>query len=202
MTDSAQLTKMSVAEFISPLRIVGVLRSARVPLVLVGQYGFDGWLQETRQCQCVDIVIRPRSACTTLRVLTDAFPALRWQGVEADCVFMHKKTGKALISIQPAATPLALSVFEHSVRLDPSPRLNFLIPRLEMALALSFVAMTGPPWTAQNYYSAAQFLRMVKVNPDVDWKILRSIGNLISPNEGRRLVKNVRDLHAGKRFQL
>lgn len=193
MTQSAQLTKMSIKEFVSPRRIIGVLRAARVPLVLVGQYGFDGWLQETRQCECVEIVIRPRSERTTLRELTAAFTALRWQGAGSVFQFKHKKTGKALISIQLAEEPLVLSIFEHFLRLDVSPSLNYGIPRLEMALALSFASMTRRPWSdADKYYDAAQFIRIVKVNPQLD----------IEPSGGRRLVKKVRDLHAGKRFEM
>lgn len=202
MMQSAQFTKMSVAEFVSPRRIISVLRRARVPLVLVGHYGFDGWLQETRQCQIVEIIIRPRSGCTTLRLLTAAFSSLAWQGVGSRFDFLHKKSAKRLISIQLAEEPLELATFDQSLRVFLTPSLTYRIPSLEMALALRFASMTQLPWCAEKYYHAAQFVRMAKINLDVDWKRLRSVGDLIGPSQGRKLVRKVRDLHAGKRFQL
>ena len=116
--------------------------------------------------------------------------------------FAHKKSGRDLIRVQLAESAFEFSTFDHSLQVTLSPSLNYRIPMLEMALALRFASMTRLPWNADKYFHAAHFVRMAKVNPEIDWTMLRSIGDLIGPSEGRKLMKKVRDLHAGKPFQL
>src|SRR5205085_8195657 len=57
LTTAAFLSSHQMAKPILPLEVVQVLNRAKIRFVLVGAYGFVGWLKEPAATQGVDVVV-------------------------------------------------------------------------------------------------------------------------------------------------
>jgi hypothetical protein len=82
-------------------------------------------------------------------------------------------------------------------------KLQCKIPSLEMALAMKFapmVSLTRADY--KKYMDAADFIRIVNVNPDIDLAKLEELGDLVYPGGGKELLEKVRQVRAGEKLAL
>ena len=77
------------------------------------------------------------------------------------------------------------------------------IPSLEMALAMKFAPMVSIVRADyKKYMDAADFIRIVNVNPEIDLAKLEELGNLVYPGGGKEVLEKVRQIRAGEKLVL
>jgi hypothetical protein len=54
----------------------------------------------------------------------------------------------------------------------------------------------------KKYMDAADFIRIVNVNSDIDLEKLSQLGELVYPGGGKEIVEKIRQVRAGEKLQL
>ena len=84
-----------------------------------------------------------------------------------------------------------------------SGRLTYKVPSLEMALALKFAPMVSLYRADDDkHVDAADFIRVVRQNPDIDLDKLSTLGELVYPGGGKEIIGLIRRVRAGEQITL
>jgi hypothetical protein len=199
---TSALTGQQVMHPIPVEAIVRLLNSEKIRFVLAGAHGTAGWRNQARATEDVDLVVMAKHVKKATRLLVAAYPDLDPEDHEVVVRLRHRATMKVAIDLMKTNQPLYGVVFKHAVttQVHGAP---CLIPTLEMALAMKFLAMIS--LTREDYkkhMDAADFIRMVKVNAEIDSEQLTTLGELVYPGGGQEIVEKVRQVRAGERLQL
>jgi hypothetical protein len=202
LATGAQISEYYVKNFIPPLDIVRILNAAKVRFMLVGAHGLAGWRAEPRATQDVDILVGHRQHQKAVRVLLKEYPHLQPDDQEVVIRLRDAETGDVLIDIMKATQPLFRDALRHT-QLVESEGIKYKIPTLEMALAMKFAPMISIVRVDEKkYVDAADFIRIVKKNPNIDLDLLAQLGELVYPGGGKEIVELVRKVQAGEKLQL
>lgn len=198
---TSALTRQQVMHPIPVEAIVRVLNSEKIRFVLAGAHGTAGWRNQARATEDVDLVVMAKHVKKATRLLTVAYPDLDAEDHEVVVRLRHRETKKVAIDLMKTNQPLYAAAFKHALptTIQGAP---CLIPTLEMALAMKFSAMIS--LTREDYkkhMDAADLIRMVKVNSDIDLAKLAMLGDLVYPGAGKEIVDKVRQVRAGERLQ-
>jgi hypothetical protein len=199
--ESAALSRLQVRHVISPLDVIAALDDAGVRFVLIGAHGLSGWTAKPRATQDVDVVVMNRHLKKATKALLAAFPDLEARDEPAVTRLCNRKSGTVIIDLVKQRE-LYRETFKHTHAIVDSGR-TYLVPSLEMALAMKFAAMQSPNRDeAARLLDAHDFIRMARVNPQVDSAVLAKLGDMVLDAGGRQLLEMVRKAKAGEKLML
>jgi hypothetical protein len=191
-----------VPEFIQPLDVVKVLNDAGVRFMLAGLHGLGGWMGEPRATQDVDVLIWTRHHKKATKAIERAYPHLEKEELLVVTRFHAHQSGKVVIDLMRSDQGVFRAAFRNTHKVEAEGQ-EFLIPSLEMAIAMKFAPMVSPNRPEEDkYQDAHDFIHMVKSNPVIDSKVLSELGELVYPGGGEELLETVRKVRAGEKLSL
>lgn len=199
---ASTLSSIQVMDALHPLDVIKVLNRQALRFVLVGAYGLAGWLKEARATEDIDFVIMTRQHKKATKALLAAFPQLEADDQEVVTRLLDRESKEVAIDLIKQNRPLFRIVFKHVETLNVADE-QYLIPSLEMALALKFATMISLTRADEKkFMDAHDFTLIVKNNFDIDLDVLAQLGDLLYPGGGAEIVEKVRQIRAGERLQL
>lgn len=184
-----------------PLDVISTLNNAKVRFVLVGAHGLAEWVDDPRQTQDVDFVVMNKHQKRAAEAVHRAYPELEMEEHEVVVRFRNPETKKVVIDLIKQQA-LYREVFKHAVERTHG-KTRFLIPCVELAIAMKFAAMLSPNRQDEDkFQDAHDFMRVIKSNPNLDEAKLAHLGDLVFPGGGKRLLALVADVRAGRKLVL
>jgi hypothetical protein len=188
------------AVMVRPERVFRALRDANVRFVVMGTHGINGYRDQARATQDVDILVRPTDHARAIEVVHKAYRKLEVDDTAVVTRFLDPTTGKVVIDLMKPKANLLLEAFKYCVAVGDSHR----IPDLEMAIASKYAAMISPNRSNdRKHIDAGDFLNMLRQNENkLDRKKLKRLGDLVYKGGGEELLQYVEDGLAGKTLQI
>lgn len=199
---STGLSAYYIPNFIPPLKVFRVLNAAKVRFMLVGTHALGGWIGEPRTTTDIDFLIGHRFHNRAVRILLAGFPQLRGEDSEDETHLRDVETGQILIDVMKTNQSLYRAAFRHthSVKWEGE---TYLIPTLELAVAMKFAAMISATRDyADKHGDAHDFMCMIQSNSLIDSRKLHTLGQLVYNGGGDELVEKVRQVRAGEKLVL
>ena len=202
LATSSALSSYYVPEFIQPLDVIKVLNEAKVNFILAGSHGLGGWRTKLRATQDVNFLVWARHYSKATKAVRTAFPDLEFEDSAIATKCRHKESGKTVIDLRKPDQGVFRAAFWHTHNVEAEGQ-EFLIPSLEMAIAMKFAPMVGPsrPWE-DKYQDAHDFMYMVESNPVMDTQVLAELGEMAFVGGGERILEMVRRVRAGEKLDL
>ncbi|HEY7423486.1 MAG TPA: hypothetical protein VH682_04520 [Gemmataceae bacterium] len=199
---SSALSEYYVPNLIAPLEVIRVLNAAKLRFMLLGVHGLGGWTREPRATDDVDVLVATRGHKKAVRALLAAFPHLQAEDHQVVTRLRDPETGIVLIDVMKPNQPLYHDALTHTHPVESSGQ-KYLVPSLEMALAMKFSAMISLTRSDdKKHFDAGDFIRIVKANPDIDLEKLHTLGQLVYNGGGDEIVENVRKVRVGEKLIL
>src|SRR5262249_26374213 len=120
-----QVIKVSVEAVLRALNRLGIRP------VLMGTYGINGYRDEPRATQDVDVLVTKREVRKAIRALEEEFPYLEVIDSQPVARFRDPVSQKIVIDVMKPAAEAIKTVFRNTVPIGTTHR----IPELEMAIA-------------------------------------------------------------------
>jgi hypothetical protein len=185
---------------VTPENVIAALHQVGINPVLMGTHGINVYRDEPRATQDVDVLVIKRHVRKAIRAMEEAFPDL--EVVESSVVarFVDPVTQKVVLDVMKPSSHAMQSVFRHTIAIRDTHR----IPTLEMALVSKFLAMTAPVRREdKKLIDMGDFTNIVKQNRGaVDLDKLRQLGDKVRLGDGKRILKLIADIDAGRRISL
>jgi len=202
LATSSALAGYYVANIVLPQDVIRVLNREGIRFVLVGAHGIGGWTGEPRATQDVDVVVGVKLQKKAVRVLLHHFPHLIADDQEVVTRLRDKETKKVLIDVMKANQPLYREAFKYTHKVETG-KVSYLIPCLEMALAMKFAPMISlTREDDRKHLDARDFIRIVRENANIDEKKLEELGQLVYNGGGQEILELVRKVRAGEKLVL
>ncbi len=202
VADTSLLSSYQVMNAIPVAEVIEALNKAGINFVLAGAHGLAGWRQEARATEDVDVIVMARHQKKAVRALQDSFPQLEADDQEVVIRLIDPIANKVRIDVMKTNQPLFAAAFKNieKTTIEKQP---CKIPSLEMALAMKFAPMVSLLRADyKKYMDAADFIRIVNVNPDIDLAKLEELGDLVNPGGGKEVLEKVRQIRAGEKLVL
>jgi hypothetical protein len=150
----------------------------------------------------VDIVVVQRHVKKAVAALTGAFPHLEVDDQPAVVRLRDRETGAVAIDVMKPNQAIIHAALKHTQTVQ-SGRMSYKVPSLEMALALKFAPMVSLNRSDDDkHVDAADFIRVVRHNSDIDLDQLARLGELVYAGGGKEIVEFVRRVRAGEQLIL
>ncbi|CAN5557797.1 hypothetical protein BH10PLA2_BH10PLA2_29500 [soil metagenome] len=202
LATSTALSSYYVREFIQPLDVIKVLNRAKVKFVLAGLHGIGGWMNKPRATQDVDVLLWARHHKKGIKALRSAYPHLEQVDLLVVTRLMDPSTGNVVIDLMKSDQGVFQAAFKHTHQVEMEGE-HYLIPSLEMALAMKFAPMVSPNrQDLDKYQDAHDFGYMVQKNASIDLGLVEELGELIYPGGGTEILEAVRRVRAGEKLIL
>ena len=184
---------------VSPENVIDVLHRAGINPVLMGTHGINGYRDEARATQDVDVLVTKREVRKAIRVLEEAFPYLEIVENSAVARFVDPVSQKVVLDVMKPSSEAIRVVFRHTVAINDTHR----IPTLEMALISKFTAMFSPTRRpAKRLIDMGDFTNIVEKNrAALDLGKLKLLADKIQVRGGERILRLVADIDAGRQIQ-
>jgi hypothetical protein len=185
---------------VTPERVVATLHRVGINGVLMGTHGINGYRDQPRGTQDVDVLVTKKDVRKAVRILEETFPYLEVIENAAVARFLDPVTQKVVIDVMKPASRAMHAVFRNAIPIGDTHR----IPDLETALASKFLAMIAPTRRPdKKLIDAGDFTNIVIHNRSVlDLKKLKRIGDQFHPQGGTEMVRLVGDIDAGRQIRL
>jgi hypothetical protein len=202
LATSSALSEYYVPNLITPLEVIRVLNAVRVRFMLLGVHGLGGWTREPRATKDVDVLVATRGHKKAVQALQAAFPDLQAEDHEVVTRFRDPETGTVIIDVMKPNQPLYRDALKHTHPVESGGQ-KYLVPSLEMGLAMKFSAMISLTRSDdKKHFDAGDFIRMVRANPAIDLENLHALGQLVYNGGGDEIVEMVRKVRAGEKLTL
>ena len=202
LATSSALSEYYVPNLITPLEVIRVLNAARVKFMLLGAHRLGGWTREPRATKDVDVLVAARGHKKAVQALREAFPHVQAEDNEVVTRLRDPETGTVVIDVMKPNQPLYRDALKHTHAVESGGQ-TYLVPSLEMALAMKFSAMISLTRADdRKHFDAGDFIRMVRANLDIDLASLHALGQLVYNGGGDEVVENVCKVRAGKKLTL
>lgn len=151
-----------------PIDVVKVLNAAKIPPMVVGNYGSGAWRSEQQANGDVDVLVASRSLAAAADAVAAAFPQLVRTDEDGAVAFHDVKSRwkGAVYHLHRPRTPLMREAFRNRVRV---PGGCFYAPSLEWAIASQFACSklerSERHW--RRYMDLGDML-MIATNPTVE----------------------------------
>jgi len=181
-----------------PEEVVRLLNQAKVRFVLMGTYGINGYRDQARATQDVDVLVRSKDHEKAVKAIQQSFPNLNLVDFPVVTRFMDPANDKPLIDLMKPMSDSLLAVFRYSVMVEKSHR----VPDLEMALVSKFAAMVSPNRIqSKKLLDGGDFVNIVENNlAAIDKKKLRRLAQQVYPGGGKEILQLLADIEAGRRI--
>jgi hypothetical protein len=202
LATSTALTVYYMPAAITPLQVIRVLNASGIRFMLVGAHGLGGWTGAPRATQDIDVIVAARTLRKAVRELLAAFPHLEADDHEAVTRLRDQETKKVVIDVMKPYQDLMRVALKHTrqAEMEGEP---YLIPTLEMALALKFAPMVSRNREARKkYQDAHDFIAMVEANPEIDMEKLAELGELVYHGGGAEIAQMVGQARRGEMLTL
>jgi hypothetical protein len=191
LATSTALTVYYMPAAITPIQVIHVLNAARIRFMLVGAHGIGGWTGAPRATQDVDVIVAARGVRKAVRELLAAFPNLEADDHPVVTRLRDREKKNVAIDVMKANQDLMQAALKNTCEVELEGE-KYLIPTLEMALALKFAAMVSLNREKdKKYMDASDFSKMAKVNPNIDFEKLAELGELVYCGDGAEIVMMV-----------
>jgi hypothetical protein len=201
LATSSALSSYYVPEFIQPLDVIKVLNVARVRFMLAGLHGLGGWMGKPRATQDVDILVWPRHHKKATKALGVAYPHLEVEDFAVVTRYRDKESGEIVIDLMKSDQGVFRAAFKHTHKVEAEGQ-EFLIPSLEMAVAMKFAPMVSPNRPHKDkHQDAHDFMYMIDSNPEMDNQVLAELGELVYPGGGLEILEMIRLVRAGEQLR-
>lgn len=182
--------------------LVHALDEARIRFVIVGEHGLESWLQRPPTTRRVEAMVSSKQLERAVAVVGAARPDLERRGHLVRIRLSERTPDGGTIELSKPVEPPYFEIFQHSRKVSRDG-LRYRVPSLEMALAITYGAMTSIYRTpAVSRQDADDFVRMVRRNPDYDRDVLAALGDRIYRRGGRSLLRRVGQAVAGEQMGL
>ena len=125
---------------VSPENVIDILHRAGINPVLMGTHGINGYRDEARASQDVDVLITKREVRKAVRILAEAFPSLQVHENAAVARFVDPVSQTVVLDVMKPSSEAMQMVFRNTVAIGD----RYRIPTLEMALVSKFAALRSP----------------------------------------------------------
>ena len=182
--------------FVEPQQVIEVLRAAGIKKwVLMGLYGYVGYLAAPRATQDVDILIASDESEAAVQAITRRWPKLI---VDREAVVIRFRDPgevaidgetKHVIDLMLPSNECYTAILDKYHCIDPSS--GYPIPLLEAAMASKYSALVSPyrSWSKKSY-DAGDLRSIILPNPDrIDRDLIVEIAELIFPGAGAELLE-------------
>ncbi len=185
---------------VTPENVIAALNKAGISYVLMGTHGLNGYRDEARATQDVDVLVVKKDVRKAIRTLEKTFPYLEVVENSAVARFFNPATQKVAIDVMKPSSEGIRLVFRHTIPVGKSHR----IPDLEMALISKFLAMTSPnrkpPRRVQD---AADFMNMVAHNrKTLDLEKLYRLADKARPHSNAEIARFIDEIDAGRTIKV
>ena len=202
LATSTALSSYYVPRFIQPLDVIKVLNEAGVKFMLAGLHGLGGWMRKPRATQDVDILVWARHHRKATRAIGAAYPQLDVEDFAVVTRYRDKVSGEIVIDLMKSDQGVFRAAFRHTRKVEAEGQ-EFLIPSLEMAVAMKFAPMVSPNRPHKDkHQDAHDFMYMVDSNPVMDGEVLAELGDLVYPGGGLEILEMIRLVRAGEQLKL
>ncbi len=187
---------------ITPLQVIRILNRAKVRFVLMGAYAIVGWTKKPRATEDVDILVAARGVRKAVRELQAAFPQLKAEDHEVVTRLRDPELDKVVIDVMKPYQDIFKAALTHTCEAELEGE-KYLIPTVEMALALKFAPMVNlNRQIGDKYKDAWDFVSIVQANPDIDLDQLAELGDLVFSGGGKELFEKVGQARRGEKMTL
>jgi hypothetical protein len=185
---------------VTPERVLAALHDAGINCVLMGAHGINGYRDEARASQDVDVLVTKRDVRKAIRVLDETFPYLEIIENAVVARFVNPVTQKVVIDVMKPSSRAIQLVFRHTIPIGDTHR----IPDLEMALVSKFVAMVSPNRKPhKKHLDAADFGSIVEANRNsIDLKKLKRLADQAYPKGGAEILRMIDEMDNGRPLEL
>ncbi|MHB1423614.1 MAG: hypothetical protein ACYC3I_10560 [Gemmataceae bacterium] len=202
LATSSALSEYYVPNLITPLEVIRVLNAAKVRFMLLGAHGLGGWTGEPRATKDVDVLVASRAHKKAVSALLSAFPHLQAEDNQVVTQLRDPETREVVLDVMKPNQPLYHDALKHTHAVESGGQ-KYLVPALEMALAMKFSAMISLTRSDdKKHFDAGDFIRMVRANSNIDLEKLHALGQLVFNGGGDELLEKVRQVRAGERLVL
>ncbi len=188
------------AVMVIPEEIMQALNKAGIKYMVMGTHGINGYRDEARATQDIDLLVRVRDYRKTVTLLQKLYPKLQVMEQVPVTRFVEPTTNKVVIDVMRPYDPLYRAAFKNGV---PVGKL-YSIPNLEMALASKYAAMISPNRAPdKKLIDAGDFINVARNNEkDIDLSKLEHFGELVREGGGEHILHCVNEAFAGRTFQV
>lgn len=185
---------------VTPERLIAALHRAGINCVLMGTHGINGYRDEARATQDVDVLVVKKDVRKAVRTLQRLFPKLEVRENASVARFFDTVTGKVVIDVIKPSSRAMQMVFRNSIPIGKTHR----IPTLEMAVISKFLAMQGTRRTmGKRMQDATDMVNMVVQNRRVlDVARLKQLADHAQPRGGDVITGLIADIDAGRAIEI
>lgn len=181
---------------VEPDQVIEVLKEAGIEnWVLMGLYGYVGYLSAPRATQDVDILVHEQDLEKVVRAVSHRWPQLIVDRQEV--VVRFRDPGeisidgemKQVIDVMLPSNDCYLAILTEHHRVDPTT--GHRIPIMEAACASKFAALVSPyrQWERKQQ-DAVDLRRIMMPNHEtLDRNLLKALGDLVYPDGGKELLE-------------
>ena len=181
---------------VEPQEVIDVLQQAQIRRwVLMGLYGYVGYLAMPRATQDVDILVGEDEIEQVIEAICNRWPALIIDRREV--VVRFRDPGevaidgemKQVIDAMLPSNPCYQAILDRYHKLDDST--GHRIPTIEAACASKFAALVSPyrEWEKKSY-DAGDLRSIMGPNAStLDQVVLKELGDLVYPDGGKELLE-------------
>ena len=181
---------------VTPENVIAALHEAGINCVLMGTHGINGYRDQARATDDVDVLVTKRDVRKAVRTIDEAFPYLEIKENSAVVRFLNPATQKVVIDVMKPSSEAMKTVFRHTVAIGQTHR----IPDLEMAIVAKFLAMTAPNRRpGKKLIDAGDFTIIVTHNRSaIDLEKLRRLADRVQHRGGEKIQTFVDEIDAGR----
>lgn len=185
---------------IRPEQVIAILNKAKVRFVLMGTYAINGYRDEARATQDVDVLVRTKDHAKAVKAIRGNFPNFPVEDFPVVTRFRDPTTDKPVIDLMKPLNDALSAVFKNSVAVRKSHR----VPTLEMALVSKFAAMVSPfRERTKKLQDVADFAAVVLYNRHkIDHKKLERLADLVYEGGRVEAIKLLEDIVEGRPIQV
>lgn len=188
-------------------RLLEVIEASGADYILVGGHSISSYTGAPRATKDVDIV--SADGTTITKAVQRAFPDVIVNDTPVATRIMRPdphdpENPREFLDI---IKPKGGNAFYKNVFNDPTSvdygRSKVRIPNLETAIGAKFAAMVSPHRPVNKVYQdAADFIQMVRVNPDLNLKLLQRLGEQVYNGGGREILQKIEAARKGEKFSI
>jgi hypothetical protein len=202
LATSTALSVYYMPELITPLQVIRLLNAAKVRFVLMGAHAIGGWMRKPRATQDVDVLVPARGVRKAVRELLAAFPNLEADDHEVVTRLRDRDSKEVAIDVMKPCQDIFKAALKQTSEADLEGE-KYLIPTLEMALALKFAPMISlNRANTDRLQDAHDFSAMITHNSNIDLYQLAELGDLVYSGGGKEIVEKVAQVQRGEMLTL